>query len=413
LILFEGAYYHPRVGTMTKEIRLTAPHPLFRPRVDGGTRRLGHPGTAVRIGEELYEIAAAEHSGGDWVYRLEPWTGHDAIRAYVEWGEAAEREFAASLRADRSREQKNFLIWVAQVFLGFLPAEAQERLSQTRGMDPARATFWSAALETLIAFPFAFLFFIDMFAAGAGGGGKGIPGWAGGLAFVTLADGIFRLVAAVSSGEPMGSLFLALLRLRARPEGPRYAGGDEILEIGDALSVLSPVRKAWWERAGGMTFKGKPYSLADAGREKKKYAYRFHEGGDGFPPLDPELEELRNRSSDHSYIFAILWGFLPESRQKALEFYGRYRPRPYVLVSIGVNILLALAMSGPGLKGLAGGVLEPGSLILFAGALALFVECALRLLRLLKDGRPSGSCLGLFVMPLYDRAFRDGPVPPS
>lgn len=397
---------------MTIEIRLPAPHPRFRPRVEGGARRPDHPGTAVRIGEDLYEIMAAEPAGGEWIYRLEPWTGHDAIRAYVEWGEGSEREFAAALRAERSRERKNVLAWSGQVFLGFLPADSQERLSQTRGLNAARATFWSAALETLAAVPFAFPFLISMFASAPGGGFSSIPDWAGALASVALADGIFRLVAVVSTGEPMGSLFLILLRLRARQEGPQYAGGDEILEVGGSLSVLSPVRKAWWERSAGVTYRGESYALAEAGREKKEFFYRFHKGDGKYPPLDPRLEALRNKSSDLSYVFAILWGFLPESRQRALEFYGRYRPGRYVLVSVGINILVALALAGPGLRNLAGGGLEIGGLVLFAAAFVLFGESAWRLWRVLNEGRPSGSCLGLFVMPLYDLAFRDRPVPP-
>jgi hypothetical protein len=397
---------------MTTEIRLPAPHPRFRPRVEGGPRRPGHPGTAVRIGEELYEVVAAEHTGGEWVYRLEPWSGQDVIRAYVEWGEGSERQFAASLREERSREKKDLLAWSAQAWLGFLPAENQERLAQRRGLNPARTTIWSAALEILAAFPFAFIFIISLFAP-AGAGSSSAPGWAGGLASVALADGIFRLVVVISTGEPIGSLFLVLLRLRRRPEGRRYAGGDEILEIGGSLSVLSPVRKAWWERSGGLTYKGEGYTLAGSGREKKRYSYRFQKGGGRFPPLDPEMETLRNRSSDLSYVFAILWGFLPEARQKALAFYGRYRPAPYVLVSIGINSLVALALVGPGLKGLAGGGFEIGSLVLFLAALALFAEGAWRLSRLLGDGRPSGSWLGVLVMPLYDRIFRDGPAPPA
>jgi hypothetical protein len=398
---------------MTPVIRLPAPHPRFRPRVEGDLRRLGHPGTAVRIGEDLYEIVAAERADGEWIYRLEPWTGHDAIRAYVAWSEGSEREFAASLHAERSREQKNFLTWCAQIFLGFLPAENQERLSQSRGLNPARATLWSAGLEALVALPFAFTFFVHLFAAAAGGAPSPIPDWAGGLASVALADGIFRLVAVIATGEPIGSLFLILLRLHTKSEGPRYAGGDEILGTGEALSILSPVRKAWWERAGGVTYQGEAYVLTDADREKKKYSYRFRTGGEGFPPLEPELEKLRNRSSDLSYVFAILWGFLPEARQKALEFYGRYKSGPYVLVSVAINTLVALAMVGPGLKNLAGGVLEPGNLVLLAAALVLFVESAWRLWRLLMDGRPSGSTLGVLVMPLYDRAFKDDPVPRS
>jgi hypothetical protein len=354
---------------------------------------------------------AAEKSGQEWVYRLEPWTGQDAIRAFVEWSEDAEREFAAGLREDRVRQRRNFLAWAAQAFLGFLPAADQERRYRAAGMDPGRATLWSAALETAVASPFAFLFLINLFVGGAGGAGRSIPAWAGGLAVVALADGVFRLAAVLSTGEPVGSLFLALLSLRARSEAPPDLSGDEITGIGGTLNVVSPVPKVWWERAGGVTYGGESYILSGWGREKKRHVYRFRKGGEGFPVLDPELEKARNRTSDLSYVFAPLWGFLPADLQKALEFYGRYTPRRSVIVSIGLNLLLALAIAGPGLKNVSRGVFEAWSLLRLAAALALFVESAVRLLRLLGDGRISGSVLGFLVRPLYARAIRARPSP--
>ncbi len=349
---------------MTKEIRLPAAHPRFRPRLEAEMRRPGHPGTTVRIGEDLFEVVAAEKSGGDWVYRLEPWTGQDTIRVYVDWDEESEREFIAGLRDNRIREQKNLLVWGAQAFLGFLPAKNQERLYQARGLDPARATFWSAALEAVVASPFAVLFVINMVVGGTGGLGGSIPTWAGVLAFATMAEGVFRLAAVITTGEPIGSLFLALLGLRLKSEGPQYVLSDEILAIEGVLNVVSPVPKVWWERAGGVTYGGESFILAGSRREKTKFFYRFRKGGEGFPILDPELEKVRNRSSDLSYVFAPLWGFLPSDLQKSLEFYGRYRPRPYVILSICFKYLAALAIVGTGLRNVFRGDFEIWSLVL-------------------------------------------------
>jgi hypothetical protein len=377
-------------------------------------RRPGHPGTAVRLGEDLYEVVAAEKSDGEWVYRLEPWTGQDTIRVYVEWGEESERDFTAGLRDDRIQEQKNLLAWGAQAFLGFLPAKKQERLYQATGLDPARATFWSAALEIMIASPFAFLFVINMVTGeGMRGLGVSIPTWGGVLAFAVMAEGVFRLAAVISTGEPIGSLFLALLGLRLKSEGPQYDPSDEILAIEGELNVVSPVPKVWWERTGGVTYGGESYILAGSGRKKTKFFYRFRKGGEDFPILDPELEKVRNRSSDLSYVFAPLWGFLPSDLQKALEFYGRYRPRPYVIISICFNFLAALAIMGPGLRNVSRVVFEIWSLVLLAAALLLFMESVLRLLRLMKDGQITGSFLAFLVKPVYYRAIRDRPVPHS
>ncbi len=372
-------------------------------------RRPGYPGTAVRIGEILYEVVAAEKSGEEWIYRLEPWSGEDTIRVYVDWGEEAEREFSAGLRCARSQRRKDLLAWVSQPFLGFLPAKVQDRLYQERGLEPARATFWSAVLETVIASPFATVFGINLFAGGAAGLGLLLPTWAGLLSVVATAEGVFRLVGVVSTGDAIGSLFLAPFSFRWRSEGPRDVPQDEILAAGDMMTIVSPVPKVWWEKAGGASYKGEPYVLRESGREGMNYIYRFRKGGKGFPILDPALENARNRSSDLSYVFALLWGFLPFDLQTALEFYGRYKPGPYVILSIVFNVLLAFALVGPGLVNVSLGVFELWPLLKLAAALLLFFEGILRLLRLMKDRQASGSILAFLVKPFYALAFKDQP----
>ena len=238
--------------SMTKEIRLPAPHPRFWPRREGDLRRPAFPGTTVRIGEDLFEIVKAEKSGEEWIYGLEPWTGAETIRVYVEWDEEAERGFAAGLREARVQERKDLLAWASQIFVGFLPARIQDRLNEERGLDPARATFWSAVLETIVASPFAFVFVISLFAGGTGRLGLALPAWAGPLAFVAAVDGVFRLVAVLSTGEPLGSVFLAVLGFRLRSDGPKDVPQDEILPFGDEMTIVSPLPKVWWERAGGV-----------------------------------------------------------------------------------------------------------------------------------------------------------------
>ncbi len=397
---------------MRKEIRLPAPHPRFRPRIEKDGRRPGHPGTAVRIGEELFEVVSAERAGGEWVYGLEPWTGQDTIRVLVDWSEEAEREFTSALGHDRVLERKRLLAWGGQALLGFLPAKHQGRLYETIGLDPPRATFWSAVLETAAGSPFAVLFVISTVSGGAGGFGN-VPAWAGILALGAMAEGLFRLAAVISTGEPVGSLPFTLLDLRLKSKDSKYVPADQILPIGDTLNVISPVPKAWWERAGGVTYEGESHVLTDSGQEGTKFTYRFQKGGEGFPVLDPELEKVRNRSSDRSYVFAPLWGFLPADLQKALEFYGRYRPRPYVMVSIVFNFMIALAFLGPGLKSISRGVFEIGSLALFAAALVLLLESVVRLFRLIRNGEITGSLVGFLIRPLHDMAIKDHPVVPA
>jgi hypothetical protein len=397
---------------MTKEIRLPAPHPRFRPRIDAEGRRPGHPGTAVQIGEDLFEIVSAEKTGAEWIYRLKPWPEQDSIRVCIEWGEDEERKFIAGLREDRIRERKRILAWSGQALLGFLPAKHQERLYETIGLDPPRATLWSAALEVAVASPFAVLFVVNSIAGGMGGLGGQVPAWIGLAAIVAAAEGAFRLIAVVSTGDPIGSLLFVLLGLRLKSEGPKYEPADSISAIDGVLDVVSPVPKVWWERAGGVTYEGEPYVLTGSSRERTDFTYRFRKGGERFPVLDTKVEQVRNRSSDLSYVLAPLWGFLPSELQRALEFYGRYRPRPYVLLSIGFNFLAAVAMMGSGVKNISLGVFEVWSLVLLAAAVLLLVESVGRLVRLMTNGETTGSLLAFLVKPVYYMAIKDNPVPP-
>ena len=39
--------------------RLPVAHPSFRPRIEGTGRMTTHPGTAIRIGEDLFEVVSA------------------------------------------------------------------------------------------------------------------------------------------------------------------------------------------------------------------------------------------------------------------------------------------------------------------------------------------------------------------
>jgi len=393
-----------------KEIRLPAPNPRFRPRVDPEGRRPGHPGAAVQIDGDFFEVVSAEKSGGEWVYRLESWREQETIRVCIEWGEKQEREFIADLRDERVRERKRLLAWSGQALLGFLPAKHQDRLYETIGLDPPRATFWSAALEAAVALPFAVFFVISSMAGGMGGLGGQAPTWVGVLAVAAASEGVFRLVGVIATGNPMGTLLFVLLGLRLKSEGPEYVPTDKISSIEGVLDVVSPVPKAWWERAGGVTYGGEPYVLTASDRERTDFAYHFRKGGEGFPVLDREVEQIRNRSSDLSYILAPLWGFLPPGLQRALEFYGRYRPRPYVLLSIGFNFLVALAFMGSGLKDISRGVYEFWSLVLLAAAVSLVVESVLRLVRLMRNGEITGSLLAFLVKPIYYMTIRDNPV---
>jgi hypothetical protein len=394
--------------TPVREIRLPAPHPRFRPRVEGPGRQAPHPGTAVRIGEDFFEVISSGNDGGEWIYRLAPWESGQVSRASVEWGDEAEREFLAEIRSERVRKRKKALAGGTQALLGFLPAKFQERLAETLGFDPGWATFWSAVVEISAALLPAVLFVLQFLGAGERFGAR-IPAWAGLLAVVALVEGVVRLIIAISSAEPVGCLFLALLGLRLKAETGEDVMSDEYVAVGEDLTVRSPVPKAWWERAGGVTYRGEPFVLTSSEQAGTSHLYRFRKGGGDFPEADPARERDRNISADRAYALVPLWGFLPRDFQRSLEFYGRYRPRPHVLISIAFNFLFSGSMIVMDTARISSGIFSGWIALRLAFAVVLLAESVLRLLRHLQSGEVSGSFLGVFIKPVYYMAVRGGP----
>ena len=393
-----------------REIRLPHPHPEMRPRVEGSPRTAPHPGTAVRIGEDLFEVMTETCSAGrEWIYGLEPWKAGNVTRIAVEWGDAAEKDFLAGLRRERIRTRKKNLALGGQALLGFLPRPFQERLAQTLEFDPGRATLYSALLETLAAGPPAFLFFLQIFGTPGGRFGPVIPSGLGFFALAGAIEGIVRLVINLSSGEAVGSLPLSLLGLRF-DKGPRDdVMSDEFLPAGDVLEVLSPTPKAWWLKAGGITCGGDSFLLIRSAAEGRRFRYVFRKGGSGFPETDAVLERERNIAADRAYALAPLWGFLPRADQEAAAFYGRTKTRLWVRGSIAFNLLLSFSIVALDMVRIGAGGFAWWTLVRFLSGLALLGESVIRLLRHLQTGDVSGSFLGVLIKPLFSLAVQAGP----
>jgi len=351
----------------------------------------------------MFEVISSAEIGGEWVYRLEPWSGDFVIRIFVEWGEDEERNFIASVRREKVQERKKALAWGSQALLGFLPAKHQERLRLSQELDPGRATLWSAILESLVALPIAFFFVLSFFNGNLSGN---IPFWAGVLAIVALTEGLIRLAMNISSGDPLGSLFFALLGLRLKGDERDDLKADEFGLAGEFLTIQTPVPKVWWERSGGIEYQGEFYALVETSRINMSFLYRFRKGGKNFPILDPDRERARNAASDLSYVLAPLWGYLPPKMQAVLESYGRYHPRPFVRLSLAFNLLVAISLMGSDLRNISLGIFGIWNALHFVFALLLLIESVLRIYRLLQ-GAVTGSFLAFLVKPIYYMAIKD------
>jgi hypothetical protein len=397
---------------MSKEIRLPEPHPRFTSRRRGKFHRVDHPGTAIRIEGELFEIVHAKQSSGQWAYSLEPWDEQLTPRVCVEWGPQAEKEFLDASRRERIREKKSALAWTFQVLLGFLPEKHQRRLETTLGLDAGRATYLSAWAEFLVSLAFPVMALL-----GRLGGEQGapwlfrmvikLPLWLVVLSGVTLLEGLFRLVWNIASGDPVGSFLLAIVDLKFSRTEREDLNADDYSRPGSFFIARTPVPKKHWERWKGVNFEDKDFALKDVQRIHMSWLYRFEESRAVFPVITPESERSYNVASDRSFVLAPLWGFLPPDLQGKLSSYGRYAPPAFVKLSISINLAISLPALVVDVFAFASGHAALWNLLRGIFAVCLLHETLLRLAKYSRDREVTGSFLAFLVKPVYYMAFKD------
>jgi uncharacterized membrane protein len=109
------------------------------------------PGTAVVIGDELYEVVAEDErpAEGIVVYRLRPWPRGEVARHQVVYGpplvQAVQQERQRELVRSRVRPWRFFLYPI----VGTLPEEQQERVCERLGLYSVTATLVSGLCESL------------------------------------------------------------------------------------------------------------------------------------------------------------------------------------------------------------------------------------------------------------------------
>jgi len=397
---------------VSKEIRLPASHSQFVPRKQGTQTRSDHPGTAVRIGDQLWEIVQAEQAEGVWIYHLEPWDDQHTPRTYVEWGAEAEKAFLERARKEKMRERKAAVAWGMQILLGFLPEKYQRRLEGTIGLDAGKATYWSAWAEILVSLLFPVIALL-----GRMGGTEGapwvfrlvlkIPVWLVVLSGLTLLEGLFRLIWNIASGDPVGSFLLAVVDLKFTRTEEEDLSKDDYSRPGFLLVARTPNQKAHWEKNRGVNLDGVDYALKDVQRIHMSWLYRFEQSTASFPAITPESERLYNVASDRSFVLAPLWGYLPPELQMKLAAYGRYIPVTFVKLSIFFNLFISLPIVVVDVFAVATGTWTGWNLLRGAFGVVLLHETLLRLTKYSRNREITGSFLALVVKPFYYMAFKD------
>jgi hypothetical protein len=110
------------------------------------------PGTAVMIGEAMFEVVAEDPLELGMRYRLEPWPSDHIVRDVVRYGpplvRRAQRERERAVEVERRRRWS----WLLHPFVGLLPESRQIMACERLGLDAAHSTLAGAMLEALLVF---------------------------------------------------------------------------------------------------------------------------------------------------------------------------------------------------------------------------------------------------------------------
>jgi len=382
---------------MSKKIILPFPYPKFFPRKKGNKIHPIHPGTAVRIENELYEIVEHYVVEGKHIYFLEKWDEAFTIRVIVDWNKEEEKRF---IKEAKKEKDKGKITWYFQIFLGFLPENYQEKLEEKIGLNPVKATYWSSIFEFIFSFSVVVLNIISIYS-----GIRIVPLWLSFICYITSFEGIVRLVYNISSSEPVGSFFFFFLNLKSKIR-KKTVQEDFFKSTEFGLIVETYYEKLHWERWGGINFKGQNYILNEKIKKYNLFIYNFLKSEKEFPKTDIENEKKLNKRSDSSIVFAPFWGFLPPEFQKEIEKYGRYDPKKFTKISIFFNLLLSFLWFASSITKMFFLKFSIIYIFLFIFSFFLGYESIKRLLIFFGKKEISGSFLSFFIKPFYIILFK-------
>lgn len=390
---------------MKKVIILPFENSSFKSRKKGDQIHPDHPGTAIKIGEEIFEIKQYFIKNGKHYYTLEPWDERFVIRTIIEWNEEEEKKFIEESLKEKRKEKIYIISFPFQIFLGFLPESYQNKLEEKIGLNPPRATFWSSLFEFVFSLSVIVLNMISSFGGLYGANIKFVPKWLVVLCFFTILDGLARLFYNIATNEPVGSFLFILLELKIKKEKSKYEE-DSFKFYENNLIVETPYEKKHWEKWKGIKFEGKNYLLEEKNFHKNFYIYKFRNTEESYPKTSIEKEKNYNSSSDASIVFAPLWGFLPAELQREIEFYGRYNPFKFTKLSIIFNLIFSSSLLiSRGFKLFSNKFFIFDILVLIFSIL-LLLESIKRFQNFYEKKQISGSFLGFLFKPFFYILFK-------
>lgn len=383
----------------------------------GDLTHADHPGTAIRIGDDVFEILTVESTAEPGYvvrYGLKKWDAQYVVRRFIPYSPQTQRQVAADyLDETRRPALRTRLIWLFP-FAGLAPDPIQARWEMQTALSMTVISVASAltgfalfmgVVQTLGNLPAnRYLAFLIEY-----------------IAFESLA----RLLWIGFTWRPRGSLVLTALydawEAIARPENRRRGKlvvqsvleGDEVIRRPGTghLVIRSMLFDDLLAGSQPLRFEGSVYRPLNWHEEGKglqrRWVYEFERIETDEGAKHPEYTERRTpqrqkavedftRNRDRAHIFAGWWGTFPRRVQLRLETQYDFAAMKWTAITAGLFLVCGL------LQVWAMTIVHASSIALAVGVY-LIVESVCRLYRAKVQGQPAGSLVGM-ILGLFVRA---------
>ncbi len=329
----------------------------------GDQTRADHPGSAIRLGEDLYEIVRAEATaepGYTVRYGLKKWEAHHAVRLVIPYSPETQAQAAsAHLEEEHSRTLRAAILWLAPL-AGLAPEPVQRDWESKSALNMALVS--AASAGAVLIFCMGMIPFLRDLRADS-------P-LALFVYFMAL-ESVMRLPMIVFTGRPRGTVLLSapymLWEMVFQPEKRRARRElklkfawerDEVIRrpATGSLVVRSMLYDDWLAGPRPVLFEGavyKPLHWHEEGRGlARRFIYEFEkvepacaEAPAGRPasagrpaeagkpetkvrpveytqPRKPERQravEEFTRNRDRVHVLGLIWGTYPAGEQLRLE----------------------------------------------------------------------------------------------
>ncbi|HEV2349890.1 MAG TPA: hypothetical protein VG028_08620 [Terriglobia bacterium] len=367
-----------------------------------------HPGTALRIFNELYEIMTAEGTiepGYVVRYGLKKWNSSNAVRQTISYSPESQAQAAKGHLEELYRQDLRKRITTFFFLAGLAPDPLQRKWEMETGLNMVVIS----AASTLTNF-FIFMTLAQVY------GSKPPHSIESVLAYLCF-DSMARIFLIVFSGKPHGVFILSLPYLLwealARPESrPARAGSpdfslqdDQVIRRVDSgnLTIRSMLYDDLLYGTAPILFEGKVYRSLHWHEEgkglKRWWVYEF-EKIEADPklkyreytqPRTPERQKVVEeftRRRDKAHIMAMVWGTYPRQEQFRLQARFQFPAARWTSVTAG------FFLAGAVLQGWAMWMLgAPNSFLMVP--VYLLLESIYRLYQAKGEGQPAASVVGL------------------